>query len=381
MAFENHTTKSGWKKSLFWCIIGNMAKTYHIIVFGCQMNIADSERVEAALENTDYKKTLDINGADLIVVVMCSVRQSAVDRVHFLAHKLKKIHKENPKLKTLLTGCILKKDKKTFEKNFDYVIDIKDINRFFDSRQKSDYDDHLNIEPKYNSKTTAYVPIMTGCNNFCSYCVVPYTRGREISRPVKKIIAQTKKLVESGYKEIWLLGQNVNSYHGTWNIKHGTKQVGFADLLEMIDKIPGKFELNFLTSHPKDFSDELIKTMVKCIKLSKRLNLPIQSGDDKILKKMNRPYTVLQYKNLVKKIRKSIPDISLSTDVIVGFPGETKKQFENTVKAFKQIGFDMAFVNKYSPRPGTAAAKLKDNISWAEKKRREKILINLVNAK
>jgi tRNA-2-methylthio-N6-dimethylallyladenosine synthase len=212
---------------------------------------------------------------------------------------------------------------------------------------------------------------MTGCNNFCAYCVVPYTREREVSRPAKKIICEIKNLVKNGTKEIWLLGQNVNSYKDN--------KTNFPKLLKMVNDIPGDFELNFTSSHPKDFSDELIETMTKCKKLSKRLNLPIQSGDDEILRRMNRPYTVAQYKNLVKKIRKAMPDISLSTDVIVGFPGETKKQFENTVKTFKDIGFDMAYINKYSPRAGTAAEKMKDNVSIAEKKRREKMLIELVN--
>jgi len=338
------------------------------------MSISDSERVATVLESSGYKKTNNINEAGLAVVVMCSVRQSAVDRVIGLGQKIKKLKVKNPALKSTLTGCILKKDKKMLEERFDSVLEISD---FFAAWQKS-HCNYLEIKPKYNSKNSAFVPIMTGCNNFCSYCVVPYTRGREISRPSKKIISEIKKLIKNGYKEIWLLGQNVNSYS---NVLENNGIVNFPKLLKMVDDIPGNFKLNFLTSHPKDFSDELIKTMAKCKKLSKRLNLPIQSGDDKILKKMNRPYTISQYKNLVKKIRKTIPDISISTDVIVGFPGETKKQFENTVKAFKEIGFDMAFVNKYSPRLGTAAEKMKDNVSWTEKKRREKVLIELVNKK
>lgn len=341
---------------------------YHVIVFGCQMNTSDAERVAAVLESAKYKPTSKVDEADLICVVMCSVRQSSVDRVHFLAHKFGKLRQENPKLKTILTGCVLKKDRKIFEKNFDFVLDIKD---FFKKIKKNK--NYLNVTPRYYSKSIAYVPIMTGCNNFCSYCVVPYTREREISRPAKEIINEIKKLAKKKYKEIWLLGQNVNSY------KDG--KINFARLLKMVNDIPGNFVLNFTSSHPKDFLDELIETMAKCQKLSKRLNLPIQSGDDKILRKMNRPYTVAQYKNLVKKIREAIPDISLSTDVIVGFPGETKKQFENTIETFQEIGFDLAFINKYSPRAGTAAAKMKDDVPWPEKKRREKILIDLVNKK
>ena len=331
------------------------------------MNVSDSERIASVLEKSGLKASKTIDGADFIIVNMCSVRQNAVNRVYGLFQK-------NLKSKCkILTGCVLKKDEKKFLEFFDYIINIKDISKLPDIlnlKNKLKTGNYLEILPNYGNKSSAWVPIMTGCNNFCSYCVVPYTRGREISRPAKKIISEIKNLVKNGYKEIWLLGQNVNSY------KSG--KINFPKLLKMVNNISGDFKLNFLTSHPKDFSGELIKTMKECKKLSKRLNLPIQSGDDEILKKMNRPYTVKQYKNLVKKIRKTIPDISLSTDVIVGFPKETIKQFKNTVKVFKEIGFDAAFINKYSPRHGTAAAKRKDNISWQEKKRREKILMNLI---
>ena len=338
------------------------------------MNISDSERIAAVLESIRYKPTPDINEADLVMVTMCSIRQSAVDRVHGLIPKFKKIRSIKPDLKTILTGCILKKDKKVFVRGFDYVVDIRDIKKLpeiIGIKKIEDADNYLDITPKYSSKFSAAVPIMTGCNNFCAYCVVPYTREREVSRPTREIVCEVKNLIKHGYKEIWLLGQNVNSYKDN--------KTNFPKLLKIVNDIPGNFELRFTSSHPKDFSDELIKTMTKCRKLSKYLNLPIQSGDDEILKKMNRPYSVAQYKNLVKKIREAMPDISLSTDVIIGFPGETKKQFENTVKTFKDIGFDMAYINKYSPRAGTVASKMKDNVPIAEKKRREKILIKLIN--
>lgn len=328
-----------------------MSKKYHLIVFGCQMNTADAEKISAVLENAGYKNTSNETQADLIVVTMCSVRQSAVDRVHFLAHKFKGF-----KAKKILTGCVLQKDKKKFADGFDEIIGIKDfLNKKFD----------------LDSAKSGYVTITNGCNNFCSYCVVPYTRGREVSRPAKEIIAEVKSLVKKGQRTIWLLGQNVNSY------KDG--KTNFPKLLKMVNDIPGDFVLNFTSSHPKDFSDELIETMAKSQKLSMDLNLPIQSGDDEILKKMNRPYTVAQYKNLVKRIRKTLPKIRLSTDIIVGFPGETKKQFNNTVKTLKEIGYGVAFINKYSAREGTAAAKMKDNVPWVEKKRREKVLIDLIN--
>ena len=321
---------------------------YFIVTFGCQMNKADSERIAGALEKRGDKRARSVEEADLVVVNMCSVRQSAVDRVFGLVPKLKN-------KKTILTGCILKKDKRNLAEYFDEIIDIKEF---------------IKSGPKYSEKTRAFVPIMTGCNNFCAYCVVPYTRGRENSRPAKEIIREVKNLVRRGFKEIWLLGQNVNSY-----------QYNFPQLLRKINKIQGKFWIRFTSPHPKDFSDDLIKAMAECKKVAKYLNLPVQSGDDKILKKMNRSYTIAQYKNLVKKIRKKIPDINLSTDVIVGFPGETKKQFENTAKLFKEIKYDIAYIAKYSPRPGTAAAKMKDNVSLKEKKRREKVLREILNKK
>ncbi|MEK7665158.1 MAG: tRNA (N6-isopentenyl adenosine(37)-C2)-methylthiotransferase MiaB [Patescibacteria group bacterium] len=367
---------------------------YHIITFGCQMNISDSERVASVLESMKYKKTSNINEADLIVVAMCSVRQTAVDRVHGLAPKFKKMNKINKNLKTVLTGCVLKKDKRNLSKIFNYIIDIKDIQKISDFledkhgvkfrsseilRQK----DYLNIMPNYSSRFSANIPIMTGCNNFCSYCVVPYSREKEISRPAEEIVCEIKNLVKNNYKEIWLLGQNVNSYKDCacqCDRTDNCKEINFPKLLKMINSIPGNFWIRFTSSHPKDFSDELVKTIAGCKKYKHYLNLPLQSGDNNILRKMNRPYTAVQYKNLVKKIRKAMPDISLSTDIIVGFPGETKKHLENTVKLFRDIRFDMAYINKYSPRAGTSAAKLKDSVSPAEKKHREKVLTEILKA-
>jgi len=321
----------------------NPLMKYFVVTFGCQMNQSDSEKIGLALSKK-YKPASDIKEADLVVVNMCSVRQSAVNRVYGLADKLKN-------KRTILTGCILKKDKLKLAKIFD---EIKEPEKII----------------KNNENVSGLIPIMRGCNNFCSYCVVPFTRGREISRPVKEIICEVKKLIKKGVKEIWLLGQNVNSY-----------KYNFAKLLKEINKIPGEFEIKFTTSHPKDLSDDLIEAMAGCKKVAKYLNLPVQSGDDEILKKMNRPYTVKQYKDLVKKIRKKIPNIFLSTDVIVGFPGETKKQFDNTKKLFEEVKFDMAYINKYSLRYGTKASKLKDSVSPQEKKRREKVLEKIIKSK
>ena len=342
---------------------------YHIIVFGCQMNISDSERVSAVLESAKYKNTQDINEADLIVVTMCSIRQSAVDRVQGLVDKFDEIKKRKSRLKTVLTGCVLKRDRKKFLNGFDYVVDIRDINKLpqiLGIKKGITKDNYLDITPKYSSKFSANVPIMTGCNNFCAYCVVPHAREREISRHSKEIISEIKKLIKKDYNEIWLLGQNVNSYKD--------KKTTFPALLKMINKIPGNFWIRFTSSHPKDFSDELIDSMAQCKKVTPYLNLPIQSGDDKVLKSMNRHYTVESYKNKIKKLREKIPGIAISTDIIVGFPGETKKEFSNTLQLFRDVTYDMAYINKYSQRAGTAAAKLKDNITIAEKKKREKEL-------
>ncbi len=361
---------------------------YYIKTFGCQMNHSDSERIAAVLENIGYQKTSKMDDADLILINMCSVRQSAVDRVYGLQPKFEKLKTKLPTtdlpLQTILTGCILKSDKVKFKKMFDLVLDIKDLpnwpqklaTHISTSKIKDNFslkDDYLEIKPKYENSFSAFVPISNGCNNFCSYCVVPYARGREICRDHRKILEEINKVIQRGFKEIWLLGQNVNSYQSPAN-----PNLNFPKLLRTVNDIPGNFWLRFTSPHPKDLSDELINTMAESKKVTEYLNLPVQSGDNEILKKMRRPYTIKHYKNLVKKIRGKIPNIALSTDVIVGFPGETKKQFENTVKLFKEIKFDMAYIAKYSPRNGTQAAKLEDNISEKEKQEREKILTDIL---
>jgi len=323
-----------------------MFKKYYIITFGCQANVADSERIARRLEDFGYRIAKDEKNADLIVLNACSVRQSAINRLYAKVNKYK-----NKKI--ILTGCLLESDKKKLKNK---VSEIWHPDEYFD------------LIPNYSDSNKVYIPIMTGCNNFCTYCAVPYTRGQERSRLAKEIVNEVESLVKKGYKEIWLLGQNVNSYPD------------FHNLLRKVNKISGDFKIYFMSPHPKDFSDEMIKVMKECEKYAHYLNLPVQSGDNKILKKMNRPYTVGQYKKLVKKIRKAIPDIYLSTDIIVGFPGETKKQFQNTIKLFKEIKFDKAYISRYSPRPGTVAAKLKDNVLPSEKKRRWKILNEIANA-
>jgi len=314
------------------------------------MNESDSQRIALFLENKGYKSAKDMNSADLIIINACSVRQTAIDRIFGLKPKFKKL-----KAKTILTGCVLKQDKKKFKEFFDEILTIKELLG----------ENYLKLKSK-----SVFVPIMTGCNNFCSYCVVPYTRGREKSRPMNEILKEIKCLIKQGHKKITLLGQNVNSY-----------KYGFSNLLKKINSIPGDFKIYFLTNHPKDMSDELINTIAKSKKIAKEIHLPIQSGDDEILKKMNRKYTKKQYLNLIKKIKQKIPNVKISTDAIVGFPGETKKQFQNTVKIFKQVNYNTAYINKYSPRQGTESYNLKDNVPWNEKKHRWKILNDLIKPK
>ena len=323
------------------------------------MNEADSERIAAFLEKKGYKPCLKENKADLIVVNMCSIRQSAVDRIYGKIRNLTKLRRKKPGLKIVLTGCILRKDRKNFSELFDEIWDKGKENKSSPSalattRAKKDY---------------YYIPISNGCNNFCTYCVVPFTRGTLICRSHEKILAEVKKAVKQGSKEIWLLGQNVNDYNSPIQ-----KSIDFPKLLKLVSDITGDFKIKFTSPNPKNFSDELITVMAGSEKMAHYLNLPVQSGDDKILKRMNRAYTAKQYKNLVKKIKDKIPDIFLSTDIIVGFPGETKEQFQNTVKLLKEIGFDMAYISKFSARPGTLAAKMEGGVSTAEKDRRWNVL-------
>ena len=349
------------------------------------MNYSDAERAAAKLEELGYKVASSDKDADLILLVTCSVRKSAEDRVYGAINNYHK-KKLYPKLKTIiLSGCMANRPEvvKKADKA-DIFLDIKDLNKLPELLQKKslqgEIETYFSLKPKYQSSFTAYVPIMTGCNNFCSYCIVPYVRGREESRSSEEIIAEVKDLIAQGFKEIILLGQNVNSYKPqptTYNKQLKIKD--FSDLLEYLAKLPGNFWLSFITSHPKDLSDKLIRVMAKSKKICEYISLPVQSGDNEILHKMNRHYTISQYKKLVKKIRQQIPGVAISTDVIVGFPGESRKQFLNTAKLFEQIKFDMAYINQYSPREGTASAKLKDDVPKAEKKKRDKELNDILS--
>jgi tRNA-2-methylthio-N6-dimethylallyladenosine synthase len=354
------------------------------------MNKSDSERVAAYLEENGFLPALSDEEAGLVMINTCGVRQSAESRIYGLVGK---IRKKNKNAKIVITGCLSEREDlhKKIKNQVDLFLPIIDLPKLSEKlnikKEKTDYKNYLNIAPKYKSKFSAFVPIGNGCDNFCSYCVVPYARGREVYRPRKEIISEVKNLIKKGYKEITLIAQNVNSYK-VFVTKNKKSQIfDFSDLLAEINKIKGDFWIRFATSHPKDMSNKLIKTIAEGDKICKHIHLPAQSGDNEILKKMNRGYSREKYlaliKNLKNKIEKKNKDdidniFSASTDIIVGFPGETKKQFNNTKKLFKEIEFDMAYVSQYSPRPGTVALKFKDNIKKEEKKRREEELMKIL---
>ena len=361
------------------------------------MNKADSERIASVLENMRYIRARAQELADLMIINACSVRQSAIDRVYAKARVLAN-SKSKRQVTLVVTGCILEKDRREFSKNFDLLFNIKDLEKLPNFLQKLnpeikivpdtplakqvekesgklsfEEESYLRIAPKRENPFTALVPISNGCNKFCTYCAVPYTRGLEICRPASEIIDEIKKYVsEKKVKEIVLLGQTVNSYFD----KNG---VNFAQLLRKVCQLPGKFWIRFTSPYPTHFTPDIIGAMAEEEKIQKYINLPLQSGDNNVLKRMNRRYTVEEYRGIVQKLRKKIPEISLSTDIIVGFCGETEKEFQNTVKLVKEIKFDMAYIARYSPRPGTLASKnFEDNISPQEKIKRHKILTEIV---
>ena len=354
-------------------------KKFHLIISGCQMNISDAERLATTLQQLGYQRTDNEDEADLIGIVACSVKQTAVDRIYGKIRNWQLIKEKRP-LITLLSGCVLESDRKKLQNKFDIFIDIKNLNNLANDLQKAAPQEKLalpnffDIQPSYYSSYRAYVPIMTGCNKFCTYCAVPYTRGREISRPSVSIIEEIQKLLKNSYKEIILLGQNVNSY-GLDKAKLGEKELSFPELLKNIDKLADHFWLKYLTSHPYDMSDELIKIMKNAKNINPYLHLPVQSGSDEILKKMNRHYSIKKYTKLIKKVRQAIPDIAISTDIIVGFPEESETDFQATKKLVTKLKFNLSFTSQYSERIGTVAAKLySDNISKQTKKDRFNII-------
>lgn len=348
--------------------------------YGCQGNIADSQQINGMLEEMGYDFTDDVKEADLILYNTCAVREHAQDRVFGNVGALKVLKESNPDLIIVLCGCMMQQEHiaQKIQKSYSYVDLVFGTHvlhklpefiykRLCENKKIVDITNSSGviaegITQRRDSTIKAFLPITYGCNNFCSYCVVPYVRGRERSRAFDDVLSEAKQLVDSGYKEITLLGQNVNSYGKDLGIPNA-----FSNLLKSINDIQGDFLIRFMTSHPKDCTKELLDTMARCEKVERHLHLPFQSGNNKVLKEMNRGYTREKYLELVKTAKELMPDISLTSDVIVGFPGETYEEFCDTLSLVEEVEFSSLYTFIYSKREGTKAANMPDNVSRSEK--------------
>jgi len=362
-------------------------RSYYIRSFGCQMNEADSEVMERLLEREGYGKIDSPEGADVIIINTCSVRQHAEDRALSYLLALKKVRKENPSIVFVLAGCVAQRLKSQIFERVPFVNivlgtdNILELPELVKTVIENPHEKILATEVRgdlprlaegfwspasygcaKSSELTGLVTIMRGCNNFCSYCIVPYVRGRERSRSVSDIVREVEEKVAGGCKEVMFLGQNVNSYR--------FNGLDFADLLMEVEKVDGLERIRFTTSHPKDVSDKLINTMRDSKKICEHFHLPAQSGSNRILEGMNRGYTSQQYLELIRKIRREIPKVSITTDLMVGFPGEREENFEDTLRLVENVEFDAAFTFKYSPRPETQASKERDDVPMEVKKER-----------
>lgn len=348
---------------------------YYILTMGCQLNENDSEKLCGMIEDMGYSKTDNLNESDLVLFNTCCVRENAEDK---LFGKLGEVKRVKEKRGTIIAigGCMMQekhiqeKLKKSYP-FFDIIFGTHTLHKFPENvyrvmQNEKQIQDILDIDGevieglpiKRNDKIKASVTIMNGCNNFCSYCIVPYVRGRERSRDPQDIINEVEILAKQGYKEITLLGQNVNSYKGNGNLEI----YKFSDLLKTINKIDGLERIRFISPHPKDFTDDVIEAVATCEKVCKIIHLPLQSGSTNVLKVMNRKYTKEQYLNLVEKMKGKIPDLKLSTDIIVGFPGETEEDFEDTLDVVKKVCFEQVFMFIYSRRVGTPADRMENQI-------------------
>ena len=351
--------------------------------FGCQGNVAEGERIDGMLEQMGYGFTDDPSKADFVLFNTCAVREHAEERVFGNIGTLKKYKEQNPSMLIAVCGCMVQQEhiKARLKRSFKYVDIVFGTHAIHTFPQhvyealtgddrvfavpESDGVIFEGVPSKHTNDLKAFLPISYGCNNFCTYCVVPLVKGRERSRRYEDIVADAKELVAKGYKEIMLIGQNVNSYgndFGETNL--------FSKLLLEIDEIPGDFIIRFMTSHPKDCSFELIDTMAECKKVEHHIHLPFQSGNDRVLREMNRHYDREHYINVANYAKEKIPDIAITSDVIVGFPGETYEEFCDTVSLIREVEFSSLYVFMYSPRVGTKAAEMEDQVPDEEKSRR-----------
>ncbi len=349
--------------------------------------MSDSERVSKVIEKMGYTLTDDEKEADLLGIMSCSVRQKAIDKVYSRISLWNK-WKNKKNLITFVSGCVLPADKLKFLKLFDLVFAPAEIEKLpemlneygitsgFSVQNNLTEGIHSfwNINPDYQSKFNAFVPIQNGCDKFCTFCAVPYTRGREVSRPAKEILAEVKQLVGNGYKSVTLLGQNVNSY----GLDKNGEEITFAELLGQIGeygKNSGKaFWIYFTSPHPRDMGNDVIDMVSKYDCLAKQIHLPLQSGDEKVLARMNRKHSLARYRKIVNYIREKIPQATLFTDIIVGFTGETEQEFENTRLAMEEFKYNMAYIAKYSVRPGAASSRWADDVTLESKKERLALL-------
>ncbi|MDD7547469.1 MAG: tRNA (N6-isopentenyl adenosine(37)-C2)-methylthiotransferase MiaB [Lachnospiraceae bacterium] len=362
-----------------------------VVTFGCQMNARDSEKLTGVLREAGYEIIDEETEADFVIYNTCTVRDNANQKVYGHLGLLKSRVKKNPNLRIALCGCMMQEASviETIREKYKFVNLVFGTHNIFkfpellyrmltsDSQIIDIWEDtdqiveDLPVDRKYSFKSG--INIMFGCNNFCSYCIVPYVRGRERSREPKEIIREIEKLVNEGVIEVMLLGQNVNSYG-----KNLDNPMSFAKLLKEIEKIDGLKRIRFMTSHPKDLSDDLIEVMAKSEKICKHIHLPLQSGSDRVLKEMNRRYTKEQYLSLVEKIKKAIPDVAVTTDIIVGFPGETAADVDDTIDVIRKVHYDNAFTFIYSKRTGTPAAARPDQCDEAEVKANFDRVLNAV---
>ena len=356
-------------------IMNGRRKTYHILTYGCQMNEHDSEKISGMLTSIGYEETNDDKKADLVIFNTCLIRENAELRVFGKLGEVKGLKRKAPDMLVAVCGCMMQKQEIREEvlKKFSFVDIIFGTNTIHElpmliynaeiNKRKSvgiiDNTESIyeNMPKQRKFKHKALVNITYGCNNFCTYCVVPYVRGREKSREPNEIIQEIRALAEDGCKEVTLLGQNVNSYGS-----NSENKFTFAELLYEINKIDGIERIRFMTSHPKDLTDDLIKAIKECDKVCKHVHLPVQAGSNEVLRRMNRKYTKEHYLNLVEKLKKAVPDIAITTDIIVGFPGETEEDFLETIDIVKRVQYDSAFTFLYSVREGTKAATMEDQV-------------------